>query len=92
VPAEENEHLSTLIDPLKPAVYTFASCHDHESGAVSICADPKASSGEAVLQGNRWSMKHFDEHIRAGVAEDGIRPPGPKFSQLLKLYCRMLST
>lgn len=47
-------------------IHTFAFYHDYESGAVSVCVDTKESSRQHLRQGNRWSMKHFAQHIQAG--------------------------
>jgi hypothetical protein len=51
-------------------IHTFAFYHDHESGAVSVCVDTKESSREHLNRSNRWSMKHFAQHIQAGSWED----------------------
>lgn len=51
-------------------IYTFAFYHDHESNAVSVCADTKASSLKLVRQSNQWSMKHFSQHVQNGSWED----------------------
>ncbi len=51
-------------DPIP--IYTFALYHDHESGAVSVCADTRESSLALVRQSNAWTMKYFAEHVRDG--------------------------
>lgn len=55
-------------DPID--LYTIAFYHDHESRAVSICADTKSKSLQTVRAGNAWSMKHFARHIDDGNLED----------------------
>jgi hypothetical protein len=49
-------------------VYTFAFYHDHESGAVSVCADTESNSARRVRATNRYNAKHF----RAAVAEGDL--------------------
>ncbi|MBN1478486.1 hypothetical protein JXA47_17165 [Candidatus Sumerlaeota bacterium] len=51
-------------DPIP--LHTFALYHDHESAAVSVCADIRESSTKGVHSQNRFMMKYFPEHIREG--------------------------
>jgi hypothetical protein len=51
-------------------IHTFAFYHDHESNAVSVCADTKESSLRAVRKSNQWSMKYFAQHLLDGSWED----------------------
>jgi hypothetical protein len=44
-------------------LHTFAFYHDHESAAVSVCADTEANSRRVVLQMNRYRIGHFIEAI-----------------------------
>ena len=53
----------------KVPVYTFAFYHDHESAAVSVCADTNESSARCVHSSNRYGMKYFAEAIRKGDLE-----------------------
>ena len=55
-------------DPIP--LYTFAIYHDHESAAVSVCADTKESSLALVRLSNKWAMKYFAQHVRAGSWPD----------------------
>lgn len=40
-------------------LYTFAFYHDHESSAVSVCADTAESSASSVTLGNAFNSKYF---------------------------------
>lgn len=51
-------------------LYTIAFYHDHESRAVSICADTKSKSQQTVRNANVWSMKYFAQQIDDGNLED----------------------
>ena len=44
-------------------LFTFAFYHDHESAAVSICADTKASSVRSVRGHNAFFLKRFAEAV-----------------------------
>ncbi len=55
-------------DPIP--LYTFALYHDHESAAVSVCADTKESSLASLRRSNNWSMRYFAQHVRDGKWED----------------------
>lgn len=55
-------------DPIP--IYTFAFYYDHESAAVSVCADTKESSLASIRQSNKWSMDYFAQHIREGNWDD----------------------
>ena len=54
----------------KTLVYTFAFYHDHESGAVSVCADTLENSREAVENANSFNMKYFSEFLEEGDYEE----------------------
>ena len=47
-------------------VFTFALYHDHESGAVSVCADTEDNSNQVVQSINRYNMKYFMSAIQTG--------------------------
>lgn len=47
-------------------VFTFAMYHDHESGAVSVCADSEESSARAVASMNSYNAKHFAAAVQQG--------------------------
>jgi hypothetical protein len=47
-------------------VFTFALYHDHESSAVSVCADTEENSDRVVRSINAYNMKHFINAARAG--------------------------
>lgn len=47
-------------------VFTFAMYHDHESGAVSVCADSEESSARAVASMNAYNAKHFAAAVAIG--------------------------
>src|SRR5260221_2022452 len=47
-------------------LFTFAFYHDHESAAVSICADTKASSARSVRSENAFFMEHFAAAVAGG--------------------------
>ena len=47
-------------------VFTFAMYHDHESGAVSVCADSEDSSARCVASMNAYNAKHFGAAIAQG--------------------------
>lgn len=51
-------------------VFTFALFHDHESRAVSVCADTAENSSKTVQSMNRHSMKYFMEAVAEGDLED----------------------
>lgn len=55
-------------DPID--LYTIAFYHDHESRAVSVCADTKSESQQTVRAGNAWAMKYFAQHIDDGNLQD----------------------
>ncbi len=50
-------------------VFTFAMYHDHESGAVSVCADSEESSARAVASMNAYNAKHFAAAVAKGDLE-----------------------
>jgi len=50
-------------------VFTFAMYHDHESGAVSVCADSEENSARAVASMNAYSAKHFGTAVAKGDLE-----------------------
>lgn len=47
-------------------VFTFAFYHDHESAAVSICVDTKASSERLVRSQNAFTIKYFADAVSRG--------------------------
>jgi hypothetical protein len=47
-------------------VFTFAFYHDHESGAVSICADTETRSRQSVRSHNAFVIKYFIEALNHG--------------------------
>ncbi len=57
------------IKKAKLPLYTFAFYHDHESQAVSICADSEANSRRVVCKINEYSAQHFIREIAAGDLE-----------------------
>ena len=50
-------------------VFTFAMYHDHESGAVSVCADSEENSARAVASMNAYNAKHFGIAVAKGDLE-----------------------
>lgn len=48
------------------AVYTLAFYLDHESAAISVCADTQANSDRTVASMNEYNLKHFLAAIRNG--------------------------
>jgi len=54
-------------------VYTFALYRDHESGAVSVCADTKAMSEKSVLGINQYNWKHFRKAVESGDLKSAER-------------------
>jgi hypothetical protein len=51
-------------------LYTFAFYHDHESAAVSVCADTAESSSDAVAASNAFDRKYFVEAVESGDLKD----------------------
>jgi hypothetical protein len=47
-------------------VYTFALYFDHESPAISVCADTAANSTATVQQMNTYNRKYFDPAVASG--------------------------
>jgi hypothetical protein len=47
-------------------VYTFALYFDHESCAISVCADTVANSLVTIEQINRYNRKYFDLAVTSG--------------------------
>jgi hypothetical protein len=47
-------------------VYTFALYFDHESPALSVCADTAANSAVTVQQMNTYNRKYFDPAVTSG--------------------------
>jgi hypothetical protein len=47
-------------------VYTFALYFDHESKAISICADTASNSAATVRGINTYNRKYFDPAVAAG--------------------------
>src|SRR4051812_13449570 len=47
-------------------LYTFAFYHDHESAAVSVCADTAESSARLVASSNEFNSKYFVEAVSNG--------------------------
>lgn len=47
-------------------VFTFALYHDHESGAVSVCADTEGNSSRVVASINAYNARHFGAAIARG--------------------------
>ena len=47
-------------------VYTFAFYHDHESGAVSVCAETETNSALQVRATNRYNAKYFRSAVAGG--------------------------
>jgi hypothetical protein len=47
-------------------VYTFALYFDHESPAISVCADTAANSAVTVQQMNTYNRKYFDPAVTLG--------------------------
>jgi hypothetical protein len=47
-------------------IFTFAMYHDHESGAVSVCADTEENSARTVAATNACSAKHFGKAVARG--------------------------
>ena len=45
-------------------IYTFVLYHDHESGAVSVCADTEENSQRTVQSINAYNAKHFLREVR----------------------------
>ena len=51
-------------------VFTFAMYHDHESGAVSVCADSEENSARAVASMNAYNAKCFGTAVAKGDLKD----------------------
>ena len=51
-------------------VFTFAMYHDHESGAVSVCAESEANSARAVASMNAYNAKYFGTAVAKGDLKD----------------------
>ncbi len=51
-------------------VFTFAMYHDHESGAVSVCADSEENSARAVASMNAYNAKYFGPAVAKGDLKD----------------------
>ncbi len=51
-------------------VFTFAMYHDHESGAVSVCADSEENSARAVTSMNAYNAKYFGAAVAKGDLKD----------------------
>jgi hypothetical protein len=47
-------------------VYTFALYFDHESSAISVCADTVANSAATVRGINTYNRKYFDSALASG--------------------------
>lgn len=47
-------------------LYTFAFYHDHESAAVSVCADTAESSATLVASSNEFNSKYFIKAVSNG--------------------------
>jgi hypothetical protein len=47
-------------------VYTFALYFDHESSAMSVCADTIENSAITVRQTNNYNRKYFDPTVESG--------------------------
>ena len=47
-------------------VYTFALYFDHESPALSVCADTAANSQMTVQQSNAYNRKYFETAVLSG--------------------------
>lgn len=54
-------------------LYTFAFYRDHESGAVSVCADTRATSERSVLSANKYNWKHFLRAVESGDLKSAER-------------------
>ncbi len=52
-----------------PAIVTFALYFDHESSAISVCADTEVNSAKCVAATNAYSLPHFAKAIEAGDLE-----------------------
>ena len=50
-------------------VYTFAFYHDHESAAVSVCADTERSSVRFVVGQNRYTHQYFAKSVEESDLE-----------------------
>jgi hypothetical protein len=61
--------LSTLTQEAFP-LYTFAFYNDHESSAVSVCADTMANSTRVVGEINRYNLKYFSKAVQAGRLDE----------------------
>jgi hypothetical protein len=51
-------------------LYTFGFYHDHESAAVSVCADTAESSAMSVRSSNRFNSKYFAKAVAGGDLKD----------------------
>lgn len=70
--------LRAAIDDIKSRnipVYTFAFYHDHESRAVSVCVDTKASSQRSVQESNAVSLEYFLEALDDGDLKEASQWP-----------------
>ena len=47
-------------------VFTFAMYHDHESGAVSVCADSEENSARAVASMNAYNAQILRDRCGKG--------------------------
>ena len=47
-------------------LFTFAFYRDHESNAISVCADTEESSRRAVVSSNKFSYGYFREFVESG--------------------------
>lgn len=54
------------LEAKKLQVYTFSFYHDHESNALSVCADTEENSKRTVAIINGNNMKHFMRAVREG--------------------------
>lgn len=51
------------------AIVTVALYFDHESSALSVCADTEKNSARSVAQANAFSLPYFEKAIEAGDLE-----------------------
>lgn len=54
-------------------VYTFAFYRDHESGAISVCADTKVTSEKSVLGINQYNWRHFRKAVESNDLKSAER-------------------
>lgn len=47
-------------------LFTFALYFDHESEALSVCADTEENSSQTVTAINRYNAKHFHRYVAEG--------------------------